>query len=95
MKMPEMGLFVRQHKGKPHGYPHGQEQGVLSAFHMANPAQVPGLPQDEKGTDKRKDEEKCIQVEKIWVSCSSLHTKVAKTCREGKKAKIKPAKPAA
>lgn len=91
LKMPEMGLCMRQHEGKPHGSHHGQEQGVLPAFCVAKPAHVPGLPQDEKGTEKGKEEEKCTRVAKIWVPCSSSHTKVAKTCREGKKAKAKTA----
>lgn len=47
-----------------------------------------GLPQDEKGTDKGKGEEKQTRVGQIWVPCSSSHTKEAKT--EGEKAKAKP-----
>lgn len=87
LKMPEMGLYMRQHEWKPHTSHHGQEQGVLPAFRLANPAQVPRRPQDEKGTDKGKEEEKCTRIGKIRVPYSSSHTKAAKTCREGKKLK--------
>lgn len=61
------------------------------AFRTAKPAHVPGLPQDEKGMDKGKEEEKYTQVGKTWLPFSSSHTRVAKTCSKGKKAKAKPA----